>query len=275
MTVANVPSPLAARRLGARLRTWREKAGKTQADAATGLMVHESKIYRIESGRALAKPGDIRELSTIYGIPAGEVEGLIRLSRSANEPGLMDGYRDVVSGELSFLADLEAAANEVLIYEAQWMPGLVQSPAYSWAVLGLIDVPDDVRRRRHEFRMARQRVLLGKNPPVRVRVIIEEPALQYAVGNTSVMTQQIDYLLSLAATGVDVRVRPFTAGLHRWMAGGAFTILGFPEAADPSVVYTESHLDSRYMETKREIAEYRKIFGDLYRSAIPVKEFVK
>ncbi len=47
------PPSLAQRRVGQRLKGWRERARKTQEDAAAALLVHHTKIYRIESGRTL------------------------------------------------------------------------------------------------------------------------------------------------------------------------------------------------------------------------------
>jgi transcriptional regulator with XRE-family HTH domain len=272
-TSAENSPTLAMRRLGARLRRHREAAGLTREDAAAAIGAHYSKIYRIEAGRSLAKLSDVKELARSCDVSTAEFSDLVRLVGAAKQRGLMDGYRDVVSGELSWLADLESVASEVFTVEVEWMPALVQSPVYSWAILGLIDLPDDVRRKRHEFRAARQKVLLERKPRVDVRVVIGEAALRYAAGGNAVMRGQFEHLRSLAGKGVDIRIRPFSAGVHRWMAGGPFTILNFSDAADPAVVYTEGHLDSRYQELEREVVEYRRIFGDLHDQAIPVKEF--
>ncbi|MBT0769653.1 helix-turn-helix domain-containing protein [Kineosporia sp. J2-2] len=269
------PPSLAQRRVGQRLKGWRERARKTQEDAAAALLVHHTKIYRIESGRTLAKPGDIRELSRIYDIPFPQTEELIHLSRSALKPGIVDSYRDVVSGDLGLLADLEAACSEMRAWDGDLVHGLLQTPAYALAILGTLpDVSDEVRRKRLKFRLERQRVLMSSDPHCDIRIVLGESALRYVVGSDDVMRDQIGHLVELS-NEIDIRVRPFSVGPHPWIAGGVFTMLDFPDAADPAVVYTESHLDSRYMETARELAEYRKIFGELYGTSIPVKEFVR
>jgi transcriptional regulator with XRE-family HTH domain len=268
------PPSLAQRRVGQRLKGWRERARKTQEDAAAALLVHHTKIYRIESGRTLAKPGDIRELSRIYGIPDGQTEELIHLSRSALKPGIVDSYRDVVSGDLGLLADLEAACSKMRAWDGDLVHGLLQTPAYALAILGTLKESEDVRRKRLNFRLERQRVLMSSDPACDIRIVLGEAALRYAVGSDDVMRDQIDHLVDLS-NEIDIRIRPFSAGPHPWIAGGVFTMLDFPDAADPAVVYTESHLDSRYMETARELAEYRMIFGELYGTSIPVKEFVR
>ncbi|MCD5312905.1 helix-turn-helix domain-containing protein [Kineosporia babensis] len=269
------PPSLAQRRVGQRLKTWRERARKTQEDAAAALLVHHTKIYRIESGRTLAKPGDIRELSRIYAIPDVQTEELIHLSRSALKPGIVDSYRDVASGDLGLLADLEAACSRMRAWDGDLVHGLLQTPAYALAILGTLrDQSDEVRRKRLNFRLERQRVLMSSEPACDIRIVLGESALRYVVGSEDVMRDQIDHLVDLS-NQIDIRIRPFSAGPHPWIAGGVFTMLEFPDAADPAVVYTESHLDSRYMETARELAEYRKIFGELYVTSVPVKEFVR
>ncbi|GAA3594916.1 helix-turn-helix transcriptional regulator [Kineosporia mesophila] len=268
------PPSLAQRRVGQRLKGWRERASKTQEDAATALLVHHTKIYRIESGRTLAKPGDIRELSRIYDIPDGQTEELIHLSRSALKPGIVDSYRDVVSGDLGLLADLEAACTHMRAWDGDVVHGLLQTPAYAYAILGTLSGPsDEVRRKRLKFRLERQRVLMSNDPVCDIRIVLGEAALRYTVGSDDVMRDQIEHLLDLS-NQIDIRIRPFSEGPHPWTAGGVFTLLDFPDPADPAVVYTESHLDSRYMETARELAEYRRIFGELYGKSVPVKEFV-
>jgi len=269
------PPSLAQRRVGQRLKGWRERARKTQEDAAAALLVHHTKIYRIESGRTLAKPGDIRELSRIYNIPDAQTEELIHLSRSALKPGIVDSYRDVVSGDLGLLADLEAACSRMRAWDGDLVHGLLQTKEYALAILATLrDQSEDVRQRRLNFRLERQRVLMSNDRACDIRIVLGEAALRYVVGSDDVMRDQIDHLVDLS-NDIDIQIRPFSAGPHPWIAGGVFTMLEFPDAADPAVVYTESHLDSRYMETARELAEYRKIFGELYSTSIPVKEFVR
>jgi hypothetical protein len=60
------------------------------------------------------------------------------------------------------------------------------------------------------------------------------------------------------------------------MAGGAFSILSFPdETEEPEVVYTETHIGAQYMETSDQLADYTDIFEQIYRKSIPIKEFLK
>ena len=49
---------------------------------------------------------------------------------------------------------------------------------------------------------------------------------------------------------------------------GAFSILGFPEPADPDVVYLENQAGSLYLEEEAEIDRYARMFSHLVAKAL-------
>jgi hypothetical protein len=53
---------------------------------------------------------------------------------------------------------------------------------------------------------------------------------------------------------------------------GRFTILDFAEAADPDVVYVETHTGARYLERPAELADYRGVFTRTYTQSRPISE---
>jgi hypothetical protein len=70
---------------------------------------------------------------------------------------------------------------------------------------------------------------------------------------------------------ISVQVLPFTAGAHPAM-DGSFSILGFPEASDPDVVYLESQTSSLYLEETPEIERYTLMFSHLIAKALDPDE---
>jgi hypothetical protein len=66
---------------------------------------------------------------------------------------------------------------------------------------------------------------------------------------------------------VTLQVIPFGSGAHAGMEG-AFLILGFPEQADPDVVYVENTSTGVYMEEPPEILRYTLKFDHLRASAL-------
>ena len=53
---------------------------------------------------------------------------------------------------------------------------------------------------------------------------------------------------------------------------GAFSILGFPEPADPYLVYLENQVGSLYLEEESEIDRYARMFSHLVAKALAPEE---
>jgi hypothetical protein len=86
------------------------------------------------------------------------------------------------------------------------------------------------------------------------------------------MRAQLDHIAGLAKLAhVNVQVLPFSAGAHPAM-DGAFSILGFPEATDPDVVYLENQAGSLYLEEELEIDRYARMFSHLIAKALDPEE---
>jgi hypothetical protein len=116
-------------------------------------------------------------------------------------------------------------------------------------------------------RLARQAVLDRGNPP-KLWAIMDEAALRRVVGGPDVMRGQIGHLLEATAQpNVKIQLIPFGAGSHPGM-DGAFVILDFPEAADPSIVYTETAAGGLFLEEEVELSRYTLVFEHLRAAAL-------
>lgn len=273
MVKREVEPNLVRRQLGGRLRYWRERARKTQEDVAEGLGCHPSKVYRIENGRSPIRSGDVLELQTILRIPRKAVPELVHLAKASSTPGWTDRFSDAVSRSLGIYAGLESQAASIRAFDPDVIPGILQTPSYIREVIGLDKTATkDVLDKRAAFRLHRQAKVLERDDRPEMRFVLGEAALRCVVGAPQLMRDQIDHLTELGET-MDIRVRTYAAGLHPWMASGSFVMLAFADPADPSVVYTESHIEANYMETKDQLDEFGTIFDELYESTIPIKEF--
>jgi hypothetical protein len=82
------------------------------------------------------------------------------------------------------------------------------------------------------------------------------------------MAEQLHHLTEVAAfPTVTIQVLPFPAGEHPGLSG-AFTLLGFPEPADPDVVYIEHATGDLYLERAEEIRQYALLFDYLRAAAL-------
>jgi transcriptional regulator with XRE-family HTH domain len=255
------------RRLGMELRRLREASGLTIDRVADALECSHSKISRIETAQVRATPRDVRDMLEIYGVEGDQREGLIQLAREARQTGWWHAYPDVTKE--STYVGLEVAAASIRSYEALLVPGLLQTTEYARAVTRAVrpDQRQEQIERQVELRMARQSLLTQDDPPA-LWVIIDEGVLCRSVGERGVMSEQLYHLTEVAELPtVTLQVLPFGAGQHAGM-DGAFTILGFPEPADPAVVYLENATSDLYLESPEDVRRYTLLFDHLRAAAL-------
>ena len=94
------------------------------------------------------------------------------------------------------------------------------------------------------------------------------------VGSREVMEAQIAHLLALTAGGgVEVRVLTATNGVHSAMRG-PFTIMDFDDPDDPSLVYVETLVGSRFVERPEQVADFRRAFQQIQAQAVSLEEYI-
>ncbi|MFC7547004.1 helix-turn-helix domain-containing protein [Plantactinospora sp. GCM10030261] len=244
--------------LGAQLRRLREGRGVTRESAGWEIRASESKISRMELGRVGFKERDVADLLTLYGVTdKGERDSLLALAREANNPGWWHRYGDVLPGWFQAYLGLEAAAALIRTYEVQFVPGLLQTREYARAVILLGHDGADAAEieRRVTLRLQRQRVL-GRSEAPRLWAVIDEAALRRPIGGVDVMRAQLTALIEATKLpNVRLQVMPFAAGGHS-AAGGAFSILRFPDADLPDVVYVEQLTSALYLDKRDDIDHY-------------------
>lgn len=254
------------RRLAIEMRKLREAAGMTMEQVAKELECAASTISRIEAAQSSATPRTIRDILNVYGVTGEERQALIKLSREARQKGWWHQYSDVEPG--SYIG-LETEAASIRTFEALLVPGLLQIPEYTEAVIRAVrpNLGHDDVRRRAEAREARQALLTGDDPP-EFWAVLDEAAVRRHVGSPAVMRQQLAHVAELGKLPhVTVQVVPFEAEAHAGM-DGAFTILGYPEPTDRDVVYLENAISGLYPEKPEEIRHYTMLFDHLRAAAL-------
>ncbi|SRR5579875_1385 len=275
--MAATPSPTVRRkRLGIELRRLREEAGLTCEDVGQRLDCSGTRISRIETGRINVKPGDVRELLDIYGITGTEADSLVQLAREARRKGWWHTYGQVLPSWFEAYIGLEAEAIRQRDFQSMVIPGLFQTEDYARAVIraapnaGSTEAVD----RRVALRMERQAILNQASPPD-LWVVLSESVLRVQVGNPSLMRSQLRHLVDLAERAdITIQVLPFTtAALVHPVS--PFTILEFPESADPAVVYLEHLTGSLFLERADEVQRYTVVFDHLRAEALGTSQSVE
>jgi uncharacterized protein DUF5753/helix-turn-helix protein len=250
--------------LGAQLRRLRETAGVSRDDAGYHIRASGSKISRLELGRVSFKERDVSDLLDLYHVAGEQKDQLVQLTREANATPWWQKYREVVPDWFQVYVGLEEAATLIRVYEVQFVPGLLQTEEYARAVVmqgspGLS--PDEVDNRVN-VRLGRQRLFAKENAP-RLWAIVDEAALRRPMGGRDVLAGQIKRLMeAVSEPNITLQVMPFKYGGHG-AEGGAFTIMRFPEADLPDMVYMEYLTGAHYIDKPDEVEVYAAVMERL------------
>jgi transcriptional regulator with XRE-family HTH domain len=250
--------------LGAQLRRLRETAGVTRDDAGYHIRASGSKISRLELGRVSFKERDVSDLLDLYHVAGEQKDQLVQLTREANATPWWQKYREVVPDWFQVYVGLEEAATLIRVYEVQFVPGLLQTEEYARAVVmqgspGLS--PDEVDNRVN-VRLGRQRLFAKENAP-RLWAIVDEAALRRPMGGRDVLAGQVKRLMeAVSESNITLQVMPFKYGGHG-AEGGAFTIMRFPEADLPDMVYMEYLTGAHYIDKPDEVEVYAAVMDRL------------
>ena len=266
------------RRLAAELRRLREASGLTHEDVAAALGWHRSKIGRIESAQFVRLSlTDLRAMLDLYRVKDGaQRELLAALAREARQRGWWHTYSDVLPDPHSTFIGLEAGTSAIRTYQAQLVPGLLQTEDYTRAVLQATRMTTrdtDKARRFVEVRKARQE-LLYQEPAVTLWAVLDEAVLRRLIGGPAVMRAQLARLSEAAGLpNVTLQVLPDKAGEHAALEG-SFTILGFAGTGEQSVVYIDATTGGVYVEKAEDVERYASVFDHVRAAALSPKDSV-
>lgn len=258
------------RRLARALRQYRAVTGMSGEEAAKALLCGSGTISRMENGDS-SDPLRVRDALRLYGAPEKLINEMVAIAletRKRGKPGAVRRpYQDVVPKRLAEYYELEDEAEQASMMEGECVPGLIQTRAYACALIGAGEPADEVDRL-VSIRMDRQERLLDEHP-LQLRVLLGEAALLNEVGGRDVLRGQLDQLATLAndAANVRIRVLPFSAGA-RPALGRNFTILSFPDEADPDVIFAESVTYFVLEDETTEVEKFRAAYNQLWDMAL-------
>lgn len=247
------------RRLAAEMRLHREAANITAEAVAEKLECHPSRISRIEAGSVNVTSRDVRDYLEFCGVKGAELEALVELAKQAKKKGWWQGYQDVLTGSY---VGLEAEAAAIRTFQAQRIPGLLQTDAYVAALARTVKptIDEHELERRTEARRRRQELLRQEKPP-KYWAVIDEAVIRRPVGGADITRAQFLHIAELAEQPhIDFQILPFNAGAHAAL-DGTFTMLEFADPRDTPVVYIEGLGNTGlYLEEPEEIEAYTAVF---------------
>lgn len=261
------------RRLGFELRHLRESRKLTLEEASKSSGVPRttlSKIETAESRRTRAR--DLDALADLYEVSDERREAFHQLYRESKEKGWWYQYKELFG--TSGLPAFEVEASLIRAYEAQVVPGLLQTAGYARAVFtGTNAFAEEEVNRHVEARMERQSILTRLYPPEYV-AIIDESALRRCAGDSEAMREQLLHLVHMATRpNISIHALPFAAGMHAANLGG-FQIMDFSEPSDPAIGYTETPTSCIFVEDQGEMRRYDAMWREAHNTALTVSQTI-
>ncbi|MFI5807716.1 helix-turn-helix domain-containing protein [Streptomyces sp. NPDC051561] len=256
------------RQLGAVLRKLRAAKGMTLEEAGQQVGVSKATVSRYETQAGPVKWLVVEGLCRAYGATATEQTAVVALAKHAKQQGWWNSFADSIPDSMDLLLTLEDEAVREDHFNCLYVPGLLQTRAYTVAVQHASEMrlPADDIERLVDIRMKRQQVL-NRPKPLHLWAILDESVIRRVVGSAGVMKEQLAHLLKAnESPSITLQVLPFSKGAHS-AAMGSFVILG---GAEPTldVVYIDAHFGSLFMEKEEELDRYRLAFEYLRAQAL-------
>lgn len=244
----------------------RQRAGLEQKDVAKALRCSVGKVSYYETAERPVVVRDLDEvLLPLYGVPEDRWPVYLQAARDSRQKGWWERYDPATLPDwFSLFVGLEQGAARIRVYEAQLVPGLLQTHAYAEAVTrsGTAERTEEEIERHVELRLARQAVLDRDPDPLRLWVVLDEAVLRRMIGGPAVMAEQWEHVLSrVDSAGVSIRVVAFGAGVHA-AEGVGFTVFDFDDDDLTPVVYAEQLSRNTFVDEADEVAVYTSALAD-------------
>jgi hypothetical protein len=260
---------LRQRWLGTKLTDLRVQAGLASlAEAAPLIGRSPASLSRIENGVVAIPPRDVPPILDAYHVNDQNVRDrlmVVAAEIQLERRGWWVEHGDLLSPSYVDLIRLEATAEEILTFEVQIVPGLLQTDAYAHAASVASWAPTQEELEHFvTVRMNRKNVLEGEHPTT-LHVILNEAALRNPIGGKEVFRDQLQHLREWEARDhVTIQVLPFTDRAHPGVTG-AFTILRLPSL---DAVHVELMSSDAYVEDDHGVARYLQAFDRLSKFAL-------
>ncbi|MDI3388656.1 helix-turn-helix transcriptional regulator [Streptomyces sp. B-S-A8] len=255
--MANARRHAAWEYFGEELKRRREDAGITQAELGHRVFVSGGYIGQFE--QAIRKPQlDVAQRIDEVLQTGGFFERLWK--KLIKEQGFADYFEHV--------AELERRAVKICDFEPAVIPGLLQTTAYSRALMRTANplATDEYIEEMVRFRSNRGLILEDATRPM-YWAVLHESVLRVAVGGPAVMADQLDRVARMAREHkILVQVVPFSAGSYPFM-GKMMKLMEFEDA--PPTVYTEGVRSGTLLDDPAVVKRVREEYDLLRAVALP------
>ncbi|MDQ0952647.1 transcriptional regulator with XRE-family HTH domain [Streptomyces phaeochromogenes] len=242
---------------GTELKRRREDAGLTQADLGYRVFVSGGYIGQFE--QAIRKP---------------QLDVAKRIDEILQTDGFFERtWRKLIDDRryaeyFAEVVELERTATKISTFAPTLVPGLLQTPAYTRAVMlaGNPFVTDEYIKEKVVARRERAQLLDGTTKP-EYWSILHEHVLKIPVGGAAVMAEQLDHITQLIRQRtVLVQVLPYSVGAYPLM-GRMVQLMEFDDA--PPTAYTEAVYSGNLLDDPALVKRVQGTYDLLRAAALP------
>lgn len=266
--------------LGHELRELRKQAGLTLEEAARGLPLSDTKLYRVETGlQDLRSSGDLRKLLATYGVTEEDsVDRLLAIQREGSSREWWTQFKGSMPSGMPRFVGIESAAQEMQAFHPCLILGLLQTRSYAQALYETMkpieETTTEFIQQNVDVRMRRKEALTREEEPLRLWAVLYEPALRYIVGDAEVMREQYEEIVKLTALDhVTVQILPQT--VRGYLAVNDFSILDLGDTLPTTVQIDTAWGASSVTDTPREVGKFSRRFNALVASSLPPEDTPK
>ncbi|MEU9785943.1 helix-turn-helix transcriptional regulator [Streptomyces phaeochromogenes] len=242
---------------GTELKRRREDAGLTQVDLGHRVFVSGGYIGQFE--QAIRKP---------------QLDVAKRIDEVLQTDGFFERtWRKLIDDRryaeyFAEVVELERTATKISTFAPTLVPGLLQTPAYTRAVMlaGNPFVTDEYIKEKVVARRERAQLLDGTAKP-EYWSILHEHVLKIPVGGAEVMAEQLDHITQLIRQRtVLVQVLPYSVGAYPLM-GRMVQLMEFEDA--PPTAYTEAVYSGNLLDDPALVKRVQGTYDLLRAAALP------
>ena len=261
------------RRLAAELRTLREAKGMTADQLARRINQSRMKISRLENAHGRPDLADLMKILDILEVTGDKWQEIIRIARDAAEKGWWDSFGDAMGARQRLYADIESGATTIREYHQTAMPGVLQTPEFTWALVQLTRAEatiDYVPERMAEARLQRQRQILRAGGPA-YEIILDEIVIRRIGVPPDVLIAQLRHLADAARAepNITLRLLPvdarITGGL---LPKSPFFLYTFADAEDPPMAVVDTVTTDLVHTEPSEVLWYTRRYDHLRQACL-------
>ncbi|MEW2062469.1 helix-turn-helix transcriptional regulator [Streptomyces sp. NPDC007002] len=246
--------------VGAQLRHFRKAAGLTQATLAEQLGVGEDTIASVEQGRRALQLDLAIKIDELLDTKGALQVAVVKIPKKERYQALVKDFVQYEQDALSLFS-----------YEAQLIPGLLQTEAYARLVFSSHYPPleEEEIQKRVTTRLDRQKILERKPRPV-LHFILEESILYAELGDPEVMLKQLLHLRRcMNLPFVSIQVMPRRTPRHAGLSG-PLVLLETPD--HDQLAYVEMHLRAELYDDPADVSALMQKYGMLRSQALTAEE---